>query len=57
MSNEDIDKTVREYGGVLPFKVYAAVCASPQIDHIRRDGDYIDLWSRDGRHWRIQTTI
>ena len=57
MSNEEIDKIVRECGGVLPFKIYAIVCASEQIDHIRRDGDYIDLWSRDGRHWRIQATM
>ncbi len=57
MSNEDIDRTVREYGGVLPFKVYAVVCASEQIDHIRRDGERIDLWSRDGRHWRVQVTM
>ena len=57
MSNEDIDRTVREYGGVLPFKVYAVVCASDQIDHIRRDGERIDLWSRDGRHWRVQVTM
>ena len=57
MSNEDIDRTVREYGGVLPFKVYAVVCASEQIYHIRRDGERIDLWSRDGRHWRVQVTM
>ena len=57
MSNEDIDRTVWGYGGVLPFKVYAVVCASEQIDHIRRDGERIDLWSRDGRHWRVQVTM
>lgn len=57
MSNEDIDRTVRKYGGVLPFKAYAVVCASDQIDHIRRDGERIDLWSRDGRHWRVQVTM
>ena len=57
MTNQEIDGMVREYNGVLPFKIYAVVCASPQIDHIRRDGDYIDLWSRDGSHWRIQTTM
>lgn len=57
MTNQEIEGMVREYNGVLPFKIYAVVCASPQIDHIRRDGDYIDLWSRDGGHWRIQTTM
>ena len=57
MSNEDINRTVRECGGVLPFKVYAVVCASEQIDHIRRDGEWIDLWSHDGDHWRVQVTI
>ena len=57
MSNEEITKTVREYGGVLPFKIYAVVCASNQIDHIRRDGEWIDLWSNDGDHCRVQVTI
>ena len=57
MNNQEIDQMVREYNGVLPFKIYAVICASPQIDHIRRDGDYIDLWSRDGGHWRVQVTM
>ncbi len=57
MSNEDIDRTVREHGGVLPFKVYAVVCASKQIDHIRKDGEWIDLRSKDGRHWRVQVMM
>lgn len=44
MSNEDINRIVGEYHGVLPFQIYAIISDSPQIDHIKRDGDY----------WRIQ---
>ena len=50
MSNEDIDRIEGEYGGVLPFTVYAVICDSEQIDHILWNGDKIDLWTRDGRH-------
>ena len=57
MSNEEITRTVREYGGVLPFKIYAVVCASDQTDHICRDGEWIDLWSNDGEEWRVKGTI
>ena len=57
MSNEEIDRAVREYGYVLPFKIYALVCASKQIDHVRRDGEWIDIWSKEGNHWRIKTTM
>ena len=55
MSNEDIDRIVWEYGGVLPFTVYAIVCDSDQIDHILRNGNKYDIWSDDGRHWEIST--
>ena len=48
---------VRECGNVLPFNVYAAICASDQIDHIKRDGDWIDLWANDGRHWRVKVRM
>lgn len=54
MSNEDIDRIVGEYGGVLPFPVYAVVCDSDQVDHIIRNGDKIDLWSKDGWHWEVR---
>ena len=57
MSNEEIDRAVREYGYVLPFKIYALVCTSKQIDHVRRDGEWIDIWSKEGNHWRIKTTM
>lgn len=57
MTSQEISNTVREYGGVLPFKIYAVVCASDQIDHIRRDGEWIDLWSHDGDYWRVKVTI
>lgn len=57
MSNEEIDRMVRKHGGVLPIKVYAAICKSPQIDHIRRDGEWIDLWADDGSYWRVQVTV
>ena len=43
MTSQEIGNTVREYGGVLHFKIYAVICASDQIDHIRRDGEWINL--------------
>ena len=54
MNDNEIDRIVREHGYVLPASVYIAICRSRQVDHVRRDGDWIDIWSRDGRHWRIQ---
>lgn len=57
MSNEDIDRIVWEHATVLPFPVYAVICDSEQIDHILRNGDKIDLWSRDGRHWEVSVRI
>lgn len=53
MTNQEIDRIVREHGYVLPASVYIAICRSRQVDHVRRDGDWIDIWSRDGRHWRV----
>lgn len=57
MSNEDIDRMVREHDYVLPFKIYAVVCASEQVDHIRRDGEWVDIWTHDGQHWRVKPII
>lgn len=54
MTNQKIDETVRECGGVLPVKLYAEICNSEQIDHIKRDGDWIDLWADTGEHWRVK---
>lgn len=54
MNDNEIDRIVREHGYVLPASVYIAICRSRQVDHVRRDGEWIDIWSRDGRHWRIQ---
>ena len=54
MNDNEIDRTIREHGYVLPVSVYIMICRSRQIDHVRRDGDWIDIWSRDGGHWRIR---
>ena len=50
MTDQEIDRAVREHGYVLPASVYIS---SRQLDHVRRDGEWIDIWSRDGRHWRV----
>lgn len=54
MTDQEIDRVVREHGGVLPADLYVLICRSEQIDHVRREGDWTDIWSRDGGHWRIQ---
>lgn len=54
MTDQEIDRAVREHGYVLPANLYVDICRSEQIDHVRRDGDWIDIWSRDGGHWRIR---
>ena len=54
MNDNEIDRIVREHGYVLPANLYVDICRSEQVDHVRRDGDWIDIWSRDGGHWRIR---
>lgn len=48
---------VRECGNVLPFNVYASICSSDQIDHIKQAGDWIDLWANDGQHWQVKVRM
>ena len=57
MTNQEIDRMVREHDYVFPFKIYAVICASEQVDHIRRDGEWVDLWTNDGQHWRVKPII
>lgn len=54
MTDQEIDRAVREHGYVLPANLYVDICRSEQVDHVRRDGDWIDIWSQDGGHWRIR---
>lgn len=54
MTDQEIDRVVREYGYMLPADLYILICRSNQIDHVRRSGDWTDIWSRTGGHWRIQ---
>ena len=53
MTDQEIDRVVREHGGVLSADLYILICRSEQIDHVCRDGDWIDIWSQDGGHWRV----
>ena len=53
MTDLEIDRFVREHDGVLPASVYISIFRSWQVDHVRRDGDWYDIWSRDGGHWRV----
>lgn len=54
MNDNEIDRIVREHGYVLPASVYISICRSWQVDHVRRDGDWYDIWTRTGGHWRIR---
>lgn len=53
MNNNEIDTVVQEHGYVLPASVYIAICRSRQVDHVRRDGEWYDIWTTDGWHWRV----
>lgn len=57
MTNQEIEQMVRECGNVLPFNVYASICSSDQIDHIKQAGDWIDLWANDGQHWQVKVRM
>ncbi len=39
MTDQEIDKIVREYKYVLPAFVYIMICRSEQVDHVCRDGE------------------
>ena len=53
MKNEEIEITVRKCGNALPFKLYKAVCESPQIDHVLRTDERYQIWTSDGWHWEV----
>lgn len=53
MTDPEIDRIIREHGYVLPASVYISICQSPKVDHIKRDGDFYDIWTEDGWHWRV----
>lgn len=52
MTDLEIDRVVRDHDGLLPASVYIAICRSRQVDHVRRDGDWYDIWTRTGGYWR-----
>lgn len=54
MNDNEIDRIIREHGSALPAGLYVSICRSEQVDHVRRDGDWIDIWTRTGGHWRIR---
>lgn len=54
MTDQEIDRIIREHEYMLPASVYITICRSEQVDHVRRDGEWYDIWSRDGGHWRIR---
>ena len=50
----EIDDLVRARGNILPVQEYIQVCRSPQVDHVKRDGDRVKIWTRDGGFWEIE---
>ena len=54
MSDKEIARVVREYNYILPVAVYVDICRSEQVDHVHRDGEWVDIWTRTGWHWRIR---
>lgn len=53
MYNWEIDEVFKKYNYKPPASVYIAVCGSPQVRHVKCDGEWIDIWSADGAHWRV----
>ena len=50
----EIDDLVRARGNILSVQEYIQVCRSPQVDHVKRDGDRVKIWTRDGGFWEIE---
>lgn len=50
----EIDDLVRERDNILSVRDYIQVCRSPQVDHIKRDDDMIQIWTKDGGYWNIR---
>lgn len=50
MTDQEIDRIVREYKYVLPVSAYIMICHSEQVDHVRWDCGWIDIWTRTGWH-------
>ena len=53
MMDQEIDRIVGGHKGTLPFSAYRDVINSPQVDHVVRNGNKFDIWTRDGRHWNV----
>lgn len=53
MTDQEIDRIVGEHKGTLPFSAYRDVINSSQVDHVVRNGNRIDIWTRGGRHWNV----
>ena len=53
MESKIIDQKIRDCGYSLPDFLYIAICRSAQVDHVRRDGAWYDIWTTDGWHWRV----
>lgn len=53
MNDKEIDRIIRECHYRLPVFIYAAICQSPKVDHIKRNDDFYDIWTEDGWHWRV----
>ena len=54
MKNEEIELAVKGCGYRIPSSLYISICRSPQVDHVKRNGDFFDIWTRDGWYWRVQ---
>lgn len=53
MNNNEIENTIREHGYVLPFVLYREICNSHQVDHVKRDGEWYEIWTKDGYYWKV----
>lgn len=50
----EIDDLVRARGNILSVQEYIQVFRSPQVDHVKRDGERVQIWTKDGGFWEIE---
>lgn len=50
----EIDDLERARGNILSVQEYIQVCRSPQVDHVKRDGERVQIWTKDGGFWEIE---
>ena len=54
MKNEEIELAVKGCDYCIPSSLYISICQSKQVDHVKMDGNFFNIWTRDGWHWKVK---